>query len=119
MAPQRERDFTSVDAPPVGHEKGFVWWIRQAVLTIIAGFFVWFGVAVMIGAYGLGDPFSFIMTFFAASLIIMISLVMALAFILRMRRELKTAPSSEDPAMGSLQRDEGEIASQHRNPDGH
>lgn len=119
MAAQRERDLTSEDAPPAGQKKGFVWWIRQTILTIIAGFFVWFGVAVMIGAYGLGDPFSFIMTFFAASLIIMISLVMGLAFFMRMRRELKTAPPSEDAGKGSLQRDEGENASQHRNSDGH
>jgi len=115
----KQPDLTSEDTPQVVHKKGFGWWIGQTVLTIIAGFFVWFGVAVMIGAYGLGDPFSFIMTFFAASLIILISLVMGLAFFLRMRRELKTALPSDEPAKGSLQRDESERASQPRNSDGH
>ncbi len=76
---------------------GIGWWIGQLVLTGIAGFFVWFGIAVLVGAYGLGDPFSFIMSFFAASLIILISLVMVMAFVLRMWRRRHDARIRNHP----------------------
>ncbi|BBO72483.1 hypothetical protein DSCA_64130 [Desulfosarcina alkanivorans] len=66
------------------------WWLRQLLLTGIACFFVCFGISVLAASYGLGDPFSFIMTFFGASLMILISLVMVLGFVLRMRRATAT-----------------------------
>ena len=56
------------------------------LLTGIACFFVFFGISLLVAAYSLGDPFSFIMTFFAASLIILISAVMVMGFVVRMRR---------------------------------
>lgn len=56
------------------------------VLTGIACFFVFFGISLLAASYRLGDPFSFIMTFFAACLIILISAVMVLGFVVRMRR---------------------------------
>ncbi|HSO18107.1 MAG TPA: hypothetical protein VLT88_01545, partial [Desulfosarcina sp.] len=61
--------------------RGWGWWFGQLLLTVIAGFFVCFGIAVLAAAYDLNDPFSFVMTFFAASLIILISLVMVMAFV--------------------------------------
>ncbi len=63
------------------------------LLTGIACFFVFFGISVLVASYGLGDPFSFIMTFFAANLIILISAVMVIGFVLRMRRVFRTARS--------------------------
>ena len=63
--------------------------VRLVLLTGIAGFFVWFGIALLVASYQLGDPFSFIMTFFAASLIILISMVMVVGFILRIWRTLQ------------------------------
>lgn len=66
------------------------------LLTGIAGFFVCFGITVLVASYDLGDPFSFIMTFFAASLMILISLVMVLGFVLRMRRALQIAPCQDE-----------------------
>ena len=62
------------------------WWLGQLLLTGIACFFVFFGISLLVAAYSLGDPFSFIMTFFAASLIILISAVMVMGFVVRMRR---------------------------------
>ncbi|MCB2145715.1 MAG: hypothetical protein KQI81_04520 [Deltaproteobacteria bacterium] len=64
------------------------WWFGQLLLTGIACFFVFFGISLLAASYRLGDPFSFIMTFFAASLIILISGVMVLGFVVRMRRVL-------------------------------
>lgn len=65
------------------------WWLGQLLLTAAACFFVCFGVLLLVGAYGLEDPYSFIMTFFGASLMILISLVMAMGFVMRMRRVLQ------------------------------
>ena len=56
------------------------------LLTGMAGFFLFFGMSLLAASYRLGDPFSFIMTFFAASLIILISAVMGMGFVMRMWR---------------------------------
>ncbi|WP_319526285.1 hypothetical protein [uncultured Desulfosarcina sp.] len=70
----------------IGERPGMGWWLGQVLLTGIACFFACFGVSLLVASYGLGDPFSFIMTFFAASLMTLISLVMVMGFVLRMRR---------------------------------
>ena len=75
---------------------GLWWWLGQLLLTGIACFFVFFGITVLVASYDLGDPFSFIMTFFAASLMILISLVMVLGFVLRMRRAILMAPCQNE-----------------------
>ena len=56
------------------------------LLTGIACFFFVFGISLLVASYRLGNPFSFIMTVFAASLIILISGVMVVGFVYRMRR---------------------------------
>jgi len=73
---------------------GLGWWLGQVLLTGIACFFACFGGSLLVASYGLGDPFSFIMTFFAASLMTLISLVMILGFVLRMRRAVRPGGSS-------------------------
>jgi hypothetical protein len=50
----------------------------------LGGFFLLFGVFVLISAYHLDNPFWFVMTFFASNLIILISGALLLGFILRM-----------------------------------
>lgn len=73
------------------------WWLAgQVILTGVACFFVFFGVSLLKAAYGLKDPFSFIMTFFASNLIILISLVMVLGFVLRIVRSLRARPPRND-----------------------
>ena len=71
-------------------KRGLYWWSRQVVFAVTALFFTGFGICQLIGAYRLGDPFSFIMAFFGASLMIMISMVMLLGFIVRMCRATQT-----------------------------
>lgn len=66
-----------------------LWWIGQILLTGISCFFVFFGSSLLIAAYQLKDPFSFIMTFFAANLIILISAVMVVGFVMRAFRRLR------------------------------
>ena len=66
--------------------KKYGWWAFQLVLTAVSIFFAVFGIDLLIGAYSLEDPFSFIMTFFAASFMILISLTLMTSFIIRMVR---------------------------------
>jgi hypothetical protein len=61
----------------------FFWWLRQILLIFLAVFFLLFGIHILIAAYRLQDPFSFIMTFFASNLIILISLVLLVGFVYR------------------------------------
>jgi hypothetical protein len=57
---------------------------RYVVLIIVACFFLFLGIQTLILAYQLKDPFTFVMTFFASNLIILISGALAIGFILRM-----------------------------------
>ena len=67
----------------------YYWWPLQITLALISIFFTIFGIDLLMAAYSLKDPFNFIMTFFAASLIILISLTMAAGFIIKMVRVYK------------------------------
>jgi hypothetical protein len=60
------------------------WWVRQVVLILIGVFFLVFGIQLLIAAYQLKDPFSFLMTFFASNFIILISGTLIIGFAYRM-----------------------------------
>lgn len=62
----------------------YIWWTKQILLTLAGCFFLLFGVQVLIAAYTLNDPFSFIMTFFASNLIILISAALIIGFVYKM-----------------------------------
>jgi len=62
------------------------WWLRQSLLALAGCFFLAFGIHVLISAYRLKDPYSFIMAFFASNLMILISAVLILGFVIRMVR---------------------------------
>ena len=72
------------------------WWIRQVILVLVSCFFLFFGINILIAAYQLKDPFSFVMTFFASNLMILISATLLLGFILRMIRFYKASKNNED-----------------------
>ena len=59
------------------------WLIRQVVLILIGTFFLYYGIQLLISAYDLNDPFIFIMIFFAANFIILISGTLIFAFAYR------------------------------------
>jgi hypothetical protein len=63
---------------------GIFWWIRQIVLILLGSFFLYYGVELLISSYGLNDPFTFIMTFFASNFIILISATLIFGFAYRM-----------------------------------
>ena len=60
------------------------WWIRQIVLISISGFFLYFGIRLLVSAYKLNDPFTFLMAFFASNFIILISAALMIGFAYRM-----------------------------------
>ena len=64
----------------------YTWWLFQVIMTLVSGFFLIFGFDLIIGSYSLNDPFSFIMTFFAASFVILISLTLIISFLIKMIR---------------------------------
>ncbi len=63
---------------------GKLWWLLQALLSLVACFFLFFGINLLFAAYELKNPFYFIMTFFASNLIILISVVLLIGFLYRM-----------------------------------
>jgi len=64
-------------------------WAPQVGLSLIAIFFILFGIDILYMAYQIPDPFSFVMTFFAANFIILISAALLLSFILKIRATIK------------------------------
>jgi hypothetical protein len=79
----------------------------NCVLALIAIFFILFGINLLYMAYQILDPFSFVMTFFASNLIILISAALLLGFILRVvaaikrQRQEKTLNASATPLGGT------------------
>ena len=65
---------------------GTYWWIRQIILIAIGGFYLFFGIQLLISAYQLNDPTSFIFTFYASNFIILFSGALLVGFIYRLAR---------------------------------
>lgn len=61
--------------------------LGRIALGIVELFFLLFGVYLLVLAYHLTDPFSFIMTFFASNLVILISAVLLLGLVLKFRKK--------------------------------
>lgn len=55
-------------------------WIKYLLLALLACFLIFFGIQLLISAYHLSDPFNFVMTFFASSLIILIGAAFLVGF---------------------------------------
>lgn len=63
---------------------GISWYLRQVVLMVLGAFFLYYGVELLIASYGLNDPYTFLMTFFASNFIILISATLIIGFAYRM-----------------------------------
>jgi hypothetical protein len=70
-------------------------WPFQVVFCLLSLFFAMFGVDLLMGSYSLKDPFSFVITFFAASLMILISLTVLAGSVIRLFRQYRQV--KEDP----------------------
>ena len=71
------------------------WWIRQIVLISISAFFLYFGIRLLVSAYKLNDPFTFLMTFFASNFIILISAALMIGFAYRMITAYRQSRNSD------------------------
>ncbi len=60
------------------------WWLRQVVLIVIAGFYLVFGIQLLISAYQLNNPTYFIFTFYASNFMILFSGALMVGFIYRL-----------------------------------
>lgn len=63
---------------------GKFWWTRQVVLILVAAFFLYYGIELLIYSYELKEPHTFLMTFFASNFIILISAALVFGFAYRM-----------------------------------
>ena len=63
---------------------GTYWWIRQFILIAIAGFYLVFGIQLLVSAYELNEPTSFIFTFYASNFMILFSGALLFGFIYRL-----------------------------------
>ena len=71
------------------------WWIRQIVLISVSAFFLYFGIRLLVSAYKLNDPFTFLMTFFASNFIILISGALMVGFAYRMITAYRQSRNSD------------------------
>ena len=78
-APQEE-----YEEPEKQPRVGTYWWVRQVILVVIAGFYLVFGIQLLISAYQLNDPTSFIFTFYASNFMILFSAALLAGFIYRL-----------------------------------
>jgi hypothetical protein len=53
----------------------YFWWLKHAVIALLSIAFLILGVQTLVASYSLSNPLNFIMAFFSASLIILMSLV--------------------------------------------
>lgn len=60
-----------------------IWWVKQIMLIVLGGFYLYFGVHLLIASYQLNNPFSFLLTFFASNFIILISAALLIGFVYR------------------------------------
>ncbi len=72
------------------------WWGKMILILLFAVFFLVFGIETMIGAFHLKNPLEFIMYFFSASLMILVSLVGVLYPMFRIYACLKTCKADHD-----------------------
>mgnify|MGYP005843945773 CR=1 FL=1 len=79
------------NGPQEGRPEGFplLFLVGRVALGVLTLFFLFFGIYLLILSYHLTDPFSFIMTFFASNLVILISAVLLLGLILKFRKKEK------------------------------
>jgi len=76
-------------------ENPITWWISRIILLVVAIFFIIFGIDLLYTAYQLNEPFSFIMTFFASNLIILISATLLFIFVWNVVRYIKRTKEKE------------------------
>jgi hypothetical protein len=71
-----------------------IWWMIRVLIGLVALLMLFYGIETLIGAFSLKNPLEFIMLFFSASLLVLVSLVGLLYPVLQIYSRCK-APSKE------------------------
>jgi len=66
------------------------WWVKITLMGLISLFFLLYGIETLIGAYSLKNPLDFIMYFFSASFMILVSSVGVIFSFFKIYGRLKT-----------------------------
>ena len=77
-----------------------LWWTACGASAILSIFFLFVGISLCIASYNLNHPHQFILTFFASNLIILISVVVIIAVIIRVISRVRHGdpqPAEESP----------------------
>ena len=77
-----------------------LWWTACGASAILSIFFLFVGISLCIASYNLNHPYQFILTFFASNLIILISVVVIIAVIIRVISRVRHGdpqPAVESP----------------------
>jgi hypothetical protein len=74
----------------------YFWWGKMVLLGFFSLFFLVFGIENLIGAFHLKNPLEFIMYFFSASLMILVSIVGILYPTFRVHAYLKAGKVQDD-----------------------
>jgi uncharacterized Tic20 family protein len=77
-------------------EKIFSWPAALVALSLIAIFFILFGIDLLYTAYQITEPFSFVMTFFASNFIILISATLLFIFVLKIVAHIRKSKERQD-----------------------
>jgi len=72
-----------------------LWWSACGASAIVSIFFLFVGISLCIASYNLKHPHQFILTFFASNLIILISVVVIVAVIIRVLARLRHGDPQE------------------------
>jgi hypothetical protein len=73
-----------------------IWWGKQLIIGFVAVFFLITGINVLIASYSLKNPVEFIMFFFSASMLIMVSAVFILYPVIRIYYRVMKKNETED-----------------------
>jgi hypothetical protein len=73
-----------------------IWWGKNILIAFFALFFLLFGIEVLMGSFLLKNPLEFIMYFFSASFIVMVSFVGILYPTLKIHAHFKKRKHSND-----------------------
>jgi hypothetical protein len=74
----------------------YLWWGKNILIAFVALFFLVFGIETLIGSFLLKNPLEFIMYFFSASFMVLVSLVGILYPTLKIHTLYKTRKHSND-----------------------
>jgi uncharacterized membrane protein YphA (DoxX/SURF4 family) len=72
-----------------GRPDSVSWWFNRLLLTAVSVVFLVFGILMLIGAYTILVPHFFVLTFFAANFIILVSGAVLLGYVIQMVQRLR------------------------------